>query len=197
MIGRLRGEIAGKQPPQLLIDVNGVGYEVEAPMSTFYSLPKQGEQVTLLIHMIVREDAQLLYGFLTNAERQLFRDLIKISGVGGKLALTILSGISANDFTATIQAGDSARLTQLPGVGKKTAERLVIEMRHKLGKEPATLPEFPGDTGVSNDPVSEAHGALVSLGYKPAEATKMLAKVSVTDQISEELIRQALQSALK
>jgi len=198
MIGRLKGMIIEKQPPLLLLDVGGVGYEVEAPMSTFYSLPKTGESVTLLIHMVVREDAMLLYGFATQSEKRLFRDLIKISGVGAKMALTILSGSSVNDFTATVIAGDADKLTGLPGVGKKTAARLIVEMRDKLGSADDSIPGMPpvGDGGPA-DPMTEAHNALTALGYKPPEATRLLKDLSATDASSEELIRQALKRAVK
>ena len=183
-----------KQPPALIIDVNGVGYEVEAPMSTFYKLPVLGEQVTLHTHLHVREDAQQLYGFAELKERQLFRDLIKISGVGAKLALTVLSGISVEDFIATIHGGDANSLTKLPGIGRKTAERLVMEMRDKLdadGELPGTsLPT--GSAGAGQDALS----ALQALGYKPAEAARLLKKVSAPDLSSEELIRLALKQAV-
>ncbi|MDX1497803.1 MAG: Holliday junction branch migration protein RuvA [Salinisphaeraceae bacterium] len=194
MIGRLTGRLLEKQPPALIIDVNGVGYEVEAPMSTFYKLPVLGEQVTLHTHLHVREDAQQLYGFAELKERQLFRDLIKISGVGAKLALTVLSGISVEDFIATIHGGDANSLTKLPGIGRKTAERLVMEMRDKLdadGELPGTsLPT--GSAGAGQDALS----ALQALGYKPAEAARLLKKVSAPDLSSEELIRLALKQAV-
>lgn len=198
MIGRLKGTLIEKQPPLLLIDVSGVGYEVEAPMSTFFNLPKTGESCTLLIHMVVREDASLLYGFATQAEKRLFRDLIKISGVGAKMALTILSGSSVNDFTATVVSGDADKLTGLPGVGKKTAARLIVEMRDKLGSADTTIPGMPEHSaGGSSDPVIEAHNALTSLGYKPAEATRLLKDAGGADASSEELIRQALKRAVR
>lgn len=198
MIGRLKGILTEKQPPLLVLDVGGVGYEVEAPMSTFFSLPKLGETVTLLIHMVVREDALLLYGFATQAEKKLFRELIKISGVGAKMALTILSGSSVDDFTNTVVAGDADKLTGLPGVGKKTAARLIVEMRDRLGS-PDMLP--PGVStlgeGGAGDPVSEAHHALTALGYKPPEATRLLKGLDTENTSSEELIRQALKRAVK
>ncbi len=198
MIGLLKGLLVEKQPPVLILDVGGVGYEVEAPMSTFYSLPKIGESVTLLIHMVVREDALLLYGFATQAEKKLFRELIKISGVGAKMALTILSGSSVDDFTNTVVAGDADRLTGLPGVGKKTAARLIVEMRDRLGS-PDMLPagmSLQADGGGS-DPISEAHHALTALGYKPQEATRLLKDLASENASSEELIRLALKRAIK
>ena len=196
MIGRLTGVLVQKQPPQLLLDVNGVCYEVEAPMSTFYQLPQAGATVTLHTHLAVREDAQQLFGFASADEKRLFRDLIKVSGIGGKLALTILSGISVRDFVETVQRGDAQKLTQLPGIGKKTAERLVLEMRDRLGK--GVLPaEAAMPAGTSRDAWSDAFGALLALGYKDAEATRLLRNVKQENLPSEELIRLALQSALR
>lgn len=196
MIGRLHGTLLTKQPPQLLIDVGGVGYEVDAPMSTFYDLPANGETVTLFTHLAVREDAQQLFGFATEKERQLFRDLIKVNGVGGKVALAILSGISVNEFAVCIQAEDSARLVKVPGIGKKTAERLIVEMRDKLDVDDSAAIKLP-TAAVTNDPVAEAHGALVALGYKPAEASRMLEKVAGPDMDGEALIRAALKGAVR
>lgn len=197
MIGYLKGTLVEKQPPALLIDVNGVGYEVEAPMSTFYVLPATGETLTLHTHLHVREDAQQLFGFASKTERSLFRDLIRISGVGAKLALSVLSGISAEDFVATVQAGDTATLTKLPGIGKKTAERLVMEMRDRYG-EAAILPgQTLGGAIVSDDPAQEAFSALTALGYKPAEATKLIKSVGDESLSSEELIRHALKNAVQ
>lgn len=194
MIGRLTGRLLAKQAPGLIIDVGGVGYEVEAPMSTFYKLPALGEAVTLHTHLHVREDAQQLYGFADLKERGLFRDLIKISGVGAKLALTVLSGISVEDFVATIHGGDATSLTKLPGIGRKTAERLVIEMRDKLDIDSTTgdAQLAPGSGGAGQDAMS----ALQALGYKPAEASRLLKKVSAPDLSSEELIRLALKQAV-
>jgi len=201
MIGRLRGTLLVRQPPQLLIDINGVGYEVEAPMSTFYQLPEAGVEVTLHTHMVVREDAQLLYGFVQEDERRMFRALIKVNGVGPKLGLTILSGISAEEFIQTIVNGDAKALTRLPGVGKKTAERLIVEMRDVLEKW-----HVDGDSTVSpslaalapvHDPVEDAVSALIALGYKPADASRMVNSVDSNDLASDEIIRQALQGAAK
>ncbi len=197
MIGRLQGVLVHKQPPHLIIDVQGVGYEIEAPMSTFYALPPTGSTVTLHTHLAVREDAHQLFGFATLDERQLFRDLIKVSGVGGKLALTILSGISVKDFVATIQLGDIDKLKQLPGIGKKTAERLVIETRDRLGKSFGSLPDIQAMPQGDRDATTEAYSALLALGYKDGEASRLLNRVKRPDLTSEELIRLALQSALK
>lgn len=193
MIGFLRGMILRKQPPHLLIDVHGVGYEVEAPMSTFYNLPEAGVEITLFTHLVVREDAHVLFAFGSEAERRFFRSLIRVNGVGPKLALTILSGISVEGFVRCVQENDTAALTRLPGIGKKTAERLVVEMRDRLDDAAA-----PGTAaGAAAHPRDEALGALVSLGYKPQEATHMLQAIKETGLSSEELIRRALQGALR
>ncbi|HEU5398137.1 MAG TPA: Holliday junction branch migration protein RuvA [Gammaproteobacteria bacterium] len=193
MIGFLRGVILRKQPPHLLIDVHGVGYEVEAPMSTFYDLPDAGTEVTLFTHLVVREDAQVLFGFGTEAERRFFRSLIRVNGVGPKLALTILSGISMDGFVRCVRENDTVALTRLPGIGKKTAERLVVEMRDRLDETgvPATA------VGAKANPRDEALGALISLGYRPQEAGAMLQAIKETGLTSEELIRRALQGALR
>ncbi len=197
MIGRLRGKLIVKRAPQLLVDVNGVGYEVEAPMSTFYNLPEPGDEVLLYTHMVVREDAQLLYGFGSEAERSFFRGLIKINGVGAKMGLAILSGMSADAFARCISESDVASLVRLPGVGKKTAERLIVEMKDKLDKiTGASLPQNSMTPVVTvNDPVSDAEGALVSLGYKPSEASRMVRAVKGDGLASEDIIRQALKGA--
>ncbi|WP_455365131.1 Holliday junction branch migration protein RuvA [Kaarinaea lacus] len=199
MIGRLRGVLIEKKAPNLLVDVNGVGYEVEAPMSTFYELPKVGEEVTLFTHLVVREDAHLLFGFIKESDRALFRSLIKVSGVGGKLALALLSGMSSRDFITTVKSNDIASLTRVPGVGKKTAERLIIEMRDRL-KE--ILPEAAAsDTAASvandampPDEIKDAVSALIALGFKPPEASRMVSGINTKGLASEEIIRQALQS---
>ena len=198
MIGRLRGTIISKQPPQLLIDVQGVGYEVDAPMSTFYQLPDTGSEVILHTHMVVREDAQLLYGFALETERALFRHLIKINGVGPKLALTILSGMGSDEFIACVQDGDAAALVRMPGIGKKTAERLIIELRDKLkDTEPCSAsPTTPGlAVARQNSPISDAVSALIALGYKPAEASRMVRNISSDGLATEEIIRLSLQAA--
>lgn len=201
MIGYLRGKLAIKTPPVLVIDVNGVGYEVEAPMTTFYDLPKLGEEVKLFTHLVVREDAHILFGFATEADRLMFRNLIKVNGVGPKLALTILSGQSAEEFHRCIHNNDTQSLIRLPGVGKKTAERLIIEMRDRL-------PELEGsnvaaESGASDSmtaiaqPVQEAVSALCSLGYKPQDASRMVRAIPAEGKTCEDIIRLALQGAAK
>jgi len=199
MIGRIHGKIIEKQPPQLLVDVQGVGYEIASPMSTFYQLPNLGEAVTLHTHMVVREDAQLLYGFASMNERGLFRTLIKINGVGPKLALTILSGMNANEFILCVQDNDAAALVRLPGVGKKTAERLIIELRDKLKDQDVGISNSANQvsTTPSNSPVADAVSALVALGYKAPEASKMVRAVDTDELQTEEIIRLSLQSAAK
>lgn len=203
MIGFVRGMLASKQPPQLVIDVSGVGYEIEAPMSTFYGLPAVGEGVRLLTHLVVREDAHILYGFATVAERHLFRGLLKVSGVGPKIALAILSGVSVEAFAHCVQAEDAASLTRIPGVGRKTAERLLIEMRDRL-EVPAAAFAGPVEAGTpSGAPEAEAFSALVALGYKPSEASRMLrvgqgaTGAHATALTTEDLIRRALQGAAR
>ncbi len=203
MIGRLKGTLLTKQPPTLLLDVNGVGYEVDAPMSTFYQLPDINQEVVLHTHLVVREDVQQLCGFASEAERSMFRSLIKINGVGPKLALSILSAISADDFARCIQNNDTATLVRLPGVGKKTAERLVIEMRDKLKDWQADLPA-DGKTSVGMieidhkaDPVEEAVSALIALGYKAPQASRMVAQIDSHDLSSEEIIRDALKASIQ
>ncbi len=200
MIGQLRGILAEKQPPLLLIDVGGVGYEVEAPMSTFYQLPETGATVTLHTHMVVRDDAHLLFGFASEGERRLFRTLIKVNGVGAKMALTILSGIAADEFARCVQENDTAALVRLPGVGKKTAERLIVEMRDRLDdwEGAVTLPGVaPVEARGGNDELRDAISALVSLGYKPPEASRLVSKVETEGLSSEEIIRAALKQAVK
>lgn len=200
MIGFLRGILRDKQPPSLMLEVQGVGYEVEAPMTTFYDLPAVGESITLFTHLQVREDAHTLYGFVRQSDRTLFRTLIKVNGVGAKLALTILSGMEANHFAACVQAGDTAALVRLPGVGKKTAERLVIEMRDRLADwatpSGATTGSKATQPDVSN-PVEEAVSALVALGYKPQDASRMVRGVDTSDLATEEIIRSALQATVR
>ncbi|WP_273151086.1 Holliday junction branch migration protein RuvA [Methylophaga thiooxydans] len=196
MIGRLRGIILEKQPPELVLDVHGVGYELSAPMSTFFNLPALNDEVTLFTHMVVREDAQLLYAFATERERLLFRSLLKVNGVGAKLALTILSGSDVDTFARSVQEGDTASLTRLPGVGKKTAERLIVEMRDRL-KEVSSAMGLDAIVTDHAKPAagakSEAVEALVALGYKAAEADKMLRSFDTEGMNTEQLIRQALQ----
>jgi len=200
MIGRIRGTLLEKQAPQLLVDVNGLGYEISAPMSTFYNLPELDASITLHTHLVVREDAHTLYGFGTENERAMFRALIKVNGVGAKLALTILSGISAEDFIVCIMDSNIAGLTRLPGVGKKTAERLIVEMRDKLKDWGPSSESTPGQSAALLQPadaVADAVSALIALGYKPPEASKMVRAVETKDLVSEEIIRQALQTVAK
>ncbi len=198
MIGRLRGRILSKQPPFLLLDVNGVGYEIEAPMSTFYVLPHGDEAVTLHTHLSVREDAHVLYGFARENDRTLFRALLKVSGVGGKMALGVLSGMTAEEFSQAVQSGDIAGLTRLPGVGKKTAERLVIEMRDKLDKvsggggDAVVMIAGGGPAAADQDAVS----ALIALGYRPPEASRMVSKVFQEGMDTEAIIRAALKGSV-
>lgn len=201
MIGRLRGVIVTRQPPEIVVDVAGVGYEVQVPMSTFFQLPAVGEEVSLVTHFVVREDAQLLYGFLDERDRVLFRSLIKVSGVGPKLALTLLSGMDADSFVRCVQREDLKALVATPGVGRKTAERLLVEMRDKLRDWIGVSDDTSGLQSAApdgRDIAADAEGALVALGYKPAEAAKLVSAVkddSVTD--SEELIRRALRSTVR
>jgi len=199
MIGRLRGVLIEKKAPNLLVDVNGVGYEVEAPMSTFYELPKTGEEVILFTHLVVREDAHLLFGFIKESDRALFRSLIKVSGVGGKMALALLSGMSSRDFITTVKSNDIASLTRIPGVGKKTAERLIIEMRDRLKDllpDAATsqIPSSSASDALPPDEIKDAVSALIALGFKPPEASRMVSGINTKGLASEEIIRQALQS---
>ncbi|VAW54444.1 Holliday junction ATP-dependent DNA helicase RuvA [hydrothermal vent metagenome] len=199
MIGRLTGSLLEKQPPSLLLDVQGVGYELEASMSTFYNLPECGENITLHTHLVVREDAQLLYGFYSLSERVMFRNLIKISGVGPKLALTILSGMSAEDFSRCILEEDSKALTKLPGVGKKTAERLVIELKDRLEKDDSIKLSSVGSPAKIErqaNPVNDAVSALISLGYKAQQASQMIRELDVEDKSTEEIIRAALHTPM-
>jgi Holliday junction DNA helicase RuvA len=198
MIGRLRGEVVHKQPPYLVVDVNGVGYEVEAPMSTFYNLPEKGGSIILFTHLAVRDDTQVLYGFSSEAERTLFRSLLRVSGIGAKVALAILSGMNAEEFSRCVQNNDSAALVRLPGIGKKTAERLIMEMRDRLDRL-----ELPGGVALgtpagaalpADTPVSDAVGALIALGYKPVDASRMVRAIATEGLSSEEIIRAALRA---
>jgi holliday junction DNA helicase RuvA len=193
MIGRLRGVLLKKEPPALLLDVGGVGYELEAPMTTFYDLPALGETVTLHTHLVVREDAHLLFGFARESQRRLFRNLLKVNGVGPRVALAVLSGMSDDEFVRAVHQNDIERLTHVPGIGKKTAERLIIEMRDKLATE---LPaETPSAAATANgDPVSEAVTALIALGYRPNEASRMVRAVPSSGLATEEIIRHALKA---
>jgi len=198
MIGFLRGLVVAKKPPSLLLDVRGVGYEIDAPMSTFYKLPNIGEEVTLYTHLAIREDAHNLFGFVSEAERALFRSLIRVSGVGAKLALAILSGFSAEEFHRCVEAQDAARLVRLPGVGKKTAERLIIELRDRLPELPTV--HLPGAGTLpmpAASPVEDAVSALIALGFKPQDASNLVRGFPSEGRTSEDLIRSALQSAAK
>lgn len=200
MIGRLSGVLIEKQAPDLLIDVNGVGYEVQAPLSSFLDIGVVGSKITLLTHLIVREDAQLLYGFSDKMQRTMFRTLIKVSGVGPKLALGILSSMDADTFARCIQNHEVTALTKLPGVGKKTAERLIVEMQDRLKEWQTQAPLWAAveqtATASRNHLLSEAEAALISLGYKPQEAAKMLSKMPEEIDSSEEMIRRALKGMM-
>jgi len=200
VIGRLRGILLEKHPPRLLVEAGGVGYELEAPMSTFYRLPATGSEVVLHTHLVVRDDAHLLFAFASEAERSLFRSLIRVNGVGARLALTILSGMEAGDFARCVQEGDAAALTRLPGVGKKTAERLVVEMRDRLDDwqpVPAAAAAAGPVPAAAPDPEREAVDALVALGYRPAEAARMVSRLDIEGMASEDIIRAALKASLK
>lgn len=193
MIGTLRGILSQKHPPALVVDVGGVGYELEAPMSTFYALPAIGEEVRLYTHLVVREDAHLLYGFSTESERRLFRDLLRVSGVGPKIGLALLSGISVDAFRVCVEAQDVESLVRVPGVGRKTAERLVVEMRDRI----RALGEGALASGKAGPgPAAEAYAAMVALGYRPAEVTRLLKEVVTEDAGTEEIIREALKLAV-
>lgn len=203
MIGRLRGTLIEKQPPELLIEVCGIGYEVQMPMSCFYELPNVGEEAIIYTHFVVREDAQLLYGFNTVKERALFREVIKANGVGPKLGLGILSGMTASQFVSSVEREDISTLVKLPGVGKKTAERLVVEMKDRLkgwGEGDLFTPATdaaPSDHSSNSNPNSakdEAVSALLALGYKPVQASKIVSQVAKPDMSSEALIREALRA---
>ncbi len=206
MIGRIRGTLAEKQPPEILVDVAGVGYEIHMPMTSFYQLPAVGEEVVVYTHFVVREDAQLLFGFADKMERGLFRELIKANGVGPKLGLAILSGMSATQFLASVQNEDVSALVSLPGIGKKTAERLVVELKDRLAKfgktqsivvPPPSSDLLSGSTIVPvNDSREEAQSALIALGYKPVQASKLVESVYQEGMESEVLIREALKAAL-
>lgn len=206
MIGQLRGTLLEKQPPQLVVEVNGVGYEVDVSMSTFYQLPDAGTQIQLFTHFVVREDAQQLFGFYTREERQLFRTLLKVNGVGPRLGLTILSSVTPDEFVRAVLNNDTAGLVRLPGIGKKTAERLVIEMRDKLASWYQAQPieiagEMSGPAKVEKAPhrhqvLQDAISALMSLGYKQHEANRTVTKIDDGAAKSEELIRRALREMM-
>ncbi|HCH6841340.1 TPA: Holliday junction branch migration protein RuvA [Pseudomonas aeruginosa] len=197
MIGRLRGTLAEKQPPHLILDVNGVGYEVEVPMTTLYRLPSVGEPVTLHTHLVVREDAHLLYGFAEKRERELFRELIRLNGVGPKLALALMSGLEVDELVRCVQAQDTSTLVKIPGVGKKTAERLLVELkdRFKAWENMPTIAPLVMESRASatvSSAEADAVSALIALGFKPQEASRAVAAVPGEDLSSEEMIRQAL-----
>lgn len=203
MIGRIKGILLDKKAPDLLVDVNGVGYELQAPMSTFYQLPAPGQGIVLHTHMVVREDAQLLYGFHDQEERLLFRSLIKVNGIGPKVALAILSGVTADEFVRLVRNNDVAALTKIPGIGKKTAERLLVDMRDRLSdwQSSAASQALPGEVTAmaSNDVSADAETALISLGYKPAEAARMVVRALRDNPElgrSEDIIRLALKGMI-
>lgn len=195
MIGRLRGILITKSPPWLMIEVaGGIGYELEAPMSTFYDLPELGREVTLFTHYAQKEDSVSLYGFLREGERRLFRDVQKVTGIGARIALAILAGVSVDQFAGLVQAGDVAALTRIPGIGKKTAERMVVELRDRTA---GLVAAPPGASPLPVDPQSEAIIALQQLGYKPAEAQRMAREVTAAGDDAAAIIRKALRSALR
>ena len=202
MIGRLRGTLAEKQPPHLILDVNGLGYELEVPMTTLYRLPSVGEPVTLHTHLVVREDAQLLYGFYEKRERELFRELIRLNGVGPKLALALMSGLDVDELVRCVQAQDTSALVKIPGVGKKTAERLLVELKDRFKAWETTphmfelVPSGPQGPAPVNTAETDAVSALISLGYKPQEASRAVAAVNAKGLSSEELIRRSLKGMI-
>ncbi len=201
MIGRLRGVLVYKKPPQLMVEVGGVGYELEAPMSTFYELPEVGVETTLFTHLVVREDAQVLYAFARESERGLFRVLLRVTGVGAKLGLAILSGMDAESFSRCIEQEDIPALIRLPGIGRRTAERLILELRDRLDQIPLGRASGPGRAGVAAvaavSPLEDAASALVALGYRPADANRMVRAVDSGSLSSEEIIRAALKAAAR
>ncbi|KAA0995722.1 Holliday junction branch migration protein RuvA [Pseudomonas sp. ANT_J12] len=205
MIGRLRGTLAEKQPPHLILDVNGLGYELEVPMTTLYRLPSVGEPLTLHTHLVVREDAQLLYGFASKRERDFFRELIRLNGVGPKLALALMSSLEVDELVRCVQSQDTSALTKVPGVGKKTAERLLVELKDRFKAwetVPAMFALVPNQPGGPDAPAStvtaesDAISALVSLGYKPQEASKAITSIKEKGLSSEDLIRRALKGMI-
>lgn len=202
MIGRLRGNLAEKQPPHLILDVNGVGYEIEVPMTTLYRLPALGETVTLHVHLVVREDAQLLYGFSEKRERELFRELIRLNGVGPKLALALMSGLEISELVRCVQEQNAAMLMCVPGVGKKTAERLLVELKDRF-KAWETMPSIsglvvePGGVPAVSSAERDAVSALIGLGFKPQEASRAVSAIKEVDLSSEDLIRRALKGMVQ
>ncbi|MHC8291046.1 MULTISPECIES: Holliday junction branch migration protein RuvA [unclassified Pseudomonas] len=204
MIGRLRGTLAEKQPPHLILDVNGLGYELEVPMTTLYRLPSVGEPLTLHTHLVVREDAQLLYGFFGKRERDFFRELIRLNGVGPKLALALMSSLEVDELVRCVQSQDTSALTKVPGVGKKTAERLLVELKDRFKAWEtvpamfALVPNQPGgpDTAPVATAENDAVSALISLGYKPQEASKAISAIKEKGLSSEDMIRRALKGMI-
>ena len=197
MIGRLRGTLILKAPPALMVEVGGVGYELDAPMSTFYDLPDLGREVTLFTHYAVKEDSVALYGFLTERERRLFRDVQKVTGIGAKIALAILSGVSVDDFARLVSTSDVTALTRIPGIGKKTAERIVVELRDRAAELGGVGGSIAKGQPIPADPQSEAVIALQQLGYKPAEAAKMAKDAFAAGDTAEAIIRKALKASLR
>jgi Holliday junction DNA helicase RuvA len=198
MIARLAGTLIHKLPPLMVIDVGGVGYEVEAPLSVFYDLPETGQAIVILTHLSIKDDSHTLYGFSSESQRTVFRQLLKVSGIGAKLALAILSGASSEELARYVAEGDAAALTRLPGIGKKTAERIIIELRDKLDVIPHSAAPGPGShPAAPASAVSEAIAALNSLGYKPQESSSMVRAVAEPDMTVEEIIRLALKSMAK
>ena len=196
MIGRLKGTLVSKQPPWLVIDVGGIGYELEAPMSTVFDLPETGREVTLFTHYAAKEDTVALYGFLREQERALFRALQKVSGIGAKTSLAVLSGTSTDEFARLVQTGDIAALTRIPGIGKKTAERIVVELRDRVDGIGLAMPSASGGA-VPKDPLAEASVALQQLGYRPVEVARLVKEAAEPGDTAESIIRKALKAALR
>jgi Holliday junction DNA helicase RuvA len=190
MIGRVVGTLVSKQPPNLLLDISGMGYELEAPMTAFYDLPALGKEVTLFTHLVVRDDAHLLFGFTELRQRDLFRVLLKVSGIGPRVGLAILSGLTAENLVACITVGDVTPLTRIPGIGRKTAERLIIDLRDRLDPLTDGRPAFPGNTAT---PEQDAIGALITLGYRSGDAARAVRESDTLGGSVEEMIRGALQ----
>lgn len=196
MIGRLRGTLVSKRPPWLIVEAGGgVGYELEAPMSTVFDLPEPGTEVSLFVHYAIREDTAVLYGFLREAERSLFRNLLKVGGIGAKTALAVLSGVGTDDFVRLVQEGDSVALTRIPGIGKRTAERIVVELRDRVGDARMTGTTATG-AAVPADPAHEASAALQALGYRPAEVARLVRDAAAPGDDAEAILRKALKAAL-
>jgi Holliday junction DNA helicase RuvA len=199
VIGRIRGLLVEKRPPRVLVDCHGVGYEIDAPMSTFWALPEPGQDVILHTHLVVREDAQNLYGFATLTERELFQNLLKVSGIGARMALAVLSGMQADEFVACVQRNDATRLTTLPGIGKKTAERLIVEMRDRVAGFAEAVPGTPAAdrAPTPGDALADAMSGLIALGYKPQEASRLVHGLDTEGKTSEAIIREVLRGLAK